>query len=422
MDVWRSLRVSVFGLGKLGLPLATCLATKFEVIAVDVDRDKTASIDSGFSPIKEPKLQDLLDNMVFRNRIQATNDGEYAVLQSDVTFIVVPTPSNPDGSFSSKHVEEACATIGSALKNKATFHVVVVVSTVIPFTCERVLKTLLEITSEKKCGVDFGLCYNPFLIALGSVIDNILNPDFVMIGESDTKSGEIVESIHKSICKSDTKIMRTSLINAEIAKIALNSYITMKISFANTLGQICEKIPTADVDVVSEILGSDSRIGHKYLKAGLGYGGPCFPRDNRAFKYFASSLACQSLLPEATDAVNDSQVDRVWFKVRKLVPFNATVAVLGLAYKPNTDNIEESQGVKIVQSLARFNRVKVYDPKAMSNARKVLGALVQYTKSAKDCVKDADLVIIATPWKQFENLNCSCPVIDCWRIVKHEHV
>ena len=416
------MRISVFGLGKLGLPLTTCLATKFEVIAVDVDKDKIASIDSGLSPIKEPKLQDLLDNMVFHNRIQATNDGEYAVLQSDVTFIVVPTPSNPDGSFSAKHVEEVCATIGSALKNKATFHVVVVVSTVIPFTCERVLKTLLEITSGKKCGVDFGLCYNPSLIALSSVIDNILNPDFVMIGESDIKSGEIVEFIHKSICKSDTKIIRTSLINAEVAKIALNSYITMKISFANTLGEICEQIPTADVDVVSFIIGSDNRIGYRYLKAGLGYGGPCFPRDNKAFKYFANSLESQSLLPEASDTVNNMQVSRVVQKINKILGNRGTVAVLGLTYKPNTDVVEESQAIKIAEKLVMKFLVRVYDPKGMKNAKKILGFKVLYAKSINECVKHANLVVIATPWKQFENLNLSCPVIDCWRILKHEHV
>lgn len=420
MGVWRSLRISVFGLGKLGLPLAACLATKFEVVGVDVDNEKVALVAGGMSPIKEPKLQDLLENAFEWRSLETAIDGEYAVLKSDISFIVVPTPSNADGSFSSKFVEDICQQIGLALQNKATFHVVVVVSTVIPFTCER-LKQILEMYSQKKCSVDFGLCYNPSLIALGSVIENLLNPDFVMIGESDPKSGEIVESIHKNMCRNNPKIIRTSLINAEIAKIALNSYITMKISFSNTLGEICEQIPTADVDMVSEILGSDNRIGHRYLKAGLGYGGPCFPRDNRAFNYFASLVGLDSPLAEATDEVNKLQPNRIVNKARKILP-NGTVAVLGLAYKPNTDNVEGSQSIKIAEQLALTHKVKVYDPKAMANAKKILGNKVQYAKSMQDCVRGVDIVVIATPWKQFENLNLDCPVIDCWRMLKHEHV
>jgi len=420
MDVWGSLKISVFGLGKLGLPLAACLATKFEVIGVDTDKDKNRQISVGIASIREPQLRELLSEALFNGKIEAQDDSEHATFNSDVSFIVVPTPSNADGSFSSIFLEDACLKIGLALKNKATFHVIVVVSTVIPFTCER-LKMMLEVYSQKKCGINFGLCYNPSLIALGSVIENIFNPDFVMIGESDPKSGEIVESIHKNICQNNPKIIRSSLINAEIAKVALNSFITMKISFANTLGEICENIPTADVDIVSNILGSDSRIGHKYLKAGLGYGGPCFPRDNRAFNYFANLVGLDSPLAEATDEVNKLQPCRIVNKARRMLP-HGNIAVLGLAYKPNTDNVEESQGLKIAEQLALTHKVKIYDPKAMLNVKKILGNKVQYAKSKRDCVKDADLVIIATPWRQFEDLKVDCPIIDCWRILKHEHI
>lgn len=408
-------RPSIVGLGKLGLPLAVCLASKgFQVIGVDIDEERIKSINSGVSPVSETNLQEMLTR--YKDSIATTSDYGYALKNSDVTFVVVNTPSNQDGSYSVKHLEVVCREIGKVLQDK-DFHVVSVVSTVLPLTCEETLKPILEKYSGKKCGVDFGLCYSPEFIALGSVIHNFLNPDFFLIGESDPKSGQIVENIYRKI--SNSKIVRTSIVNAELAKIAINCFLTTKISFANTLAEVCEKLPNANANAVTSILGLDHRISAGCLKAGLGFGGPCFPRDNKAFSFLAKQLGCQSLLAEATDKVNTIQVSRVIEKVKSTLRGKGTVTVLGLSYKPNTEIVEASQSLEIAKNLSSLGyKVKVYDPQAMNEAKLILSDSVIYCNSLEQCVENTDLCIIATPWKEFEHLEVSVPVINCWKVRK----
>src|SRR5262249_32804959 len=200
-----------------------------------------------------------------------------------------------------------CEAIGRALRAKQRFHLVVLTSTVMPGTTGGPVRAALEEASGKRVGQDFGLCYGPEFIALGSVIRDFLNPDFVLIGESDLRSGAMLESLYKEVCENDPPVARMNLVNAEITKLSINSYVTTKISFANMLARICEKLPEADVDVVTAALGLDSRIGTKYLKGAVSYGGPCFPRDNRAFAALARQLDAPADLPEATDPFNRAQ-------------------------------------------------------------------------------------------------------------------
>ena len=409
-------RVSVVGLGKLGLPLTVCLASKgFQVIGVDIDERKVNAINSGISPVRETNLQETLAR--HKDSIVATLDYDYALKNSDVTFVFTNTPSNPDGSYSTRQLESACREIGKVLQDKDAFHVAVIMSTVLPLTCEETLKPILEEHSRKKCGADFGLCHTPEFVALGSVIDDFLNPDFFLIGESDPKSGLMVEKIFRKL--SNSKIVRTSIVNAELAKIAINCFLTTKISFANTLGEMCEKLPNASANAVTSILGLDHRISAGFLRAGLGYGGPCFPRDNKAFSFLAKQLGCQSWLAEATDKVNVIQVNRVIEKVRTMLREKGTVAVLGLSYKPNTEIVEASQSLEIARNLSGLGyKVKVYDPQAMNEAKIVLGDSFVYCNSLKRCVENIDLCIVATPWKEFEHLEVSVPVINCWDVEK----
>jgi len=406
-------RISVVGLGKLGLPLAVSLASKgFQVIGVDVDEKKVRTINSGISPVSETNLQEMLTR--YKDSIVATLDYDYALKNSDVTFVFTNTPSNPDGSYSTRQLESACREIGKVLRDKDVFHVVVIMSTVLPLTCEETLKPILEKYSGKKCGVDFGLCHTPEFIALGSVIHNFLNPDFFLIGESDPKSGQIVENIYRKI--SNSKIVRTSIVNAELAKIAINCFLTTKISFANTLAEVCEKLPNADANAVTSILGLDHRISAGCLKAGLGFGGPCFPRDNKAFSFLAKQLGCQSLLAEATDKVNTIQVNRVIEKVKSTLRGKGTVTILGLSYKPNTEIVEASQSLEIAKNLSSLGyKVKVYDPQAINEAKLILSDSVVYCNSLQQCVENTDLCIVATPWKEFEHLEVDVPVINCWK-------
>ena len=424
----RNNSISVIGLGKLGLCTAACFASKgHTVIGVDVDIDKIEKINSGISPIMETGLAELLKKV--RNNLKATQNYEEAVLKTDTTFIVVATPSLADGGFSNEHLEKALHKIAEALRKKKDYHVVAITSTVMPQTTERVAKYLLENISGKKCGKDFGLAYNPEFIALGSVIHDFLNPDLILIGEMNKKDGDILEEIYKKTCENKPYFARMSSINAEITKIALNCYITNKITFANSLAAICEKVSGADALVVSKALGMDSRIGGKYIRPGLGYGGPCFPRDNKAFAAFARIMETQAKLAEMVDEVNRDQALRIIKKIEDIIgrlhkdKKNARIAILGLSYKANTPIVEDSQALSIAQLLANEGyRVSVYDPQALENARSVLGDTIQYAKKSEDCVLGADVGIIAVPWEEFREINFKkinkkMILLDCWRLL-----
>jgi UDPglucose 6-dehydrogenase len=271
-------------------------------------------------------------------------------------------------------------------------------------------------------GVDFGFCYNPEFIALGSVIRNMLDPDFVLIGESTPGAGDQVAAIYDRLLETNPPIARLSIVNAELAKLALNSYVTMKITFANLLARLCEQLPGGDVDSVTEALGLDTRIGPKYLKGGLGYGGPCFPRDNKALLSLARGLDVPFPLAEATDAANYDLTVRAADLVASKAPPGGRVAVLGLSYKPDTAVIDESQGLLLSEMLAeRGLQVTAYDPLAMEATRRVLGDQIKYAESASACIADADVVLIATPWREFRGIDYSRAakgrgqlVIDCW--------
>ena len=417
--------ISIIGLGKLGAPLAAALAGRgCRVIGVDVDINKIRLINEGKAPVYEPGLQELLS--LNRGRLTATDDYEFAIANSDVTFIVVPTPSNEQGDFSLRHVLPACEAIGQALHGKADFHLVVLTSTVLPGATEGEVKPTLERHSGKRCGEEFGLCYSPEFIALGSVIRDFLNPDFILIGESDPYSGELLATFYKEVCENDPPIARMNFVNAELTKIALNSFITMKITFANMLARICERLSGADVDVVTRALGLDSRIGSKYLKGAIGYGGPCFPRDNKAFSYLARQVGASATLAEATDTMNREQVIQLAEIVRRCLPNDGKVAILGLSYKPNTDVVEEAQGLELARLLAQEGiPVIVYDPAAMENAKVVLGDSVTFAPSLEVCVRGVDVIVITTAWEEFRHIepnwladSTRCPIlVDCWRIL-----
>lgn len=419
--------VSVVGLGKLGLCLAACLADSgCNVVGVDVNPRVLENVNNGESPIYEPGLAELLSSC--KERIKATRDYREAIEDTEITFIVLPTPSKPDGSFSTLFLEEALDRLARSLSEKDRFHLFVVTSTVLPGITRSVLRPILEEVSGKECGSGFGLCYSPLLVALGSVIPNILRPELVMIGESDELSGATLEDIYKSACTNVPPIVRATFESVEVAKIAINSFITMKISFANTMAELCERFPEADVDVVSGIIGLDSRIGAKYLRGGLGFGGPCFPRDNKAFVSVARGANCEAPLAQATDQINEHQVARIVDRIRGTLGITAgkTIAVLGITYKPGTDVIEESHVLKIALALLNEGAtLRVYDPAGTGRARSVLGDGVAYLPSPRDCLRGADLCLLGTPWDEFRALRpedffemASPVVFDCWRFLR----
>lgn len=270
--------VSVIGIGKLGAPMAVGFAARgFRVKAVDLSPQKVDAINRGVPPVPEPGLAELIKEA--GSQLTATQNIGEAVEDTETTFIVVGTPSDDSGGFSLEYVLPTCEAIGRALATKKSFHLVVLTSTVMPGSTGGAVAAALERASGKRCGKDFGLCYNPEFIALGTVIRDFYNPDFLLIGESDPRSGELLSGIYKEICKNSPPIARMNFINAEITKLAVNTYITTKISYANMLARLCEKLPEADVNVVTDALGLDTRIGAKYLKGAVSYGGPCVLPD-----------------------------------------------------------------------------------------------------------------------------------------------
>lgn len=422
-----NLNLSVVGLGKLGAPVAACLAScGFRVIGVDRDRQKVEAINRGKLPIYEPGFRDLLAGT--QEFLSATQDIENAVLQSSTTFVFVPTLSESNQEYTLDYILPACESIAETLVSKGKFHLVVISSTVMPGSTEGILKTRMEEISGGRCGEQFGLCYNPEFMAIGSIIHDFLNPDFVLLGESDKASGDRLEKIYGRVLGEKSAIVRMNLMNAELTKLALNCFVTTKITFSNQLAQICERLPGADADVVASTIGLDSRIGPKCLKGGLGYGGPCFPHDNRAMMSLANRLGIEAPLSKTTDLANRNEVGRIAAIVKNNLPDGGAVGILGLSYKPETNIVEESQALLLAEELASLDfPVIAYDPMAVDSAKKETQSPIQFVDSAQDCIKHADVVVLATPWNEFKHLDFKegrikqpHVIIDCWRMLEPE--
>ena len=402
-------KVSVFGLGKLGKPLAEHMASKgFNVIGVDVD------------PVK-------IENCEIAH---TTTDYEYAVKNTDVSIIFVNTPNLDDGAFNLIYVNKVADNIGQTLKSLNKYHLIVLRSTVLPGATDEVIKRI-EKVSGKKCGKDFGMIHSPEFLALGTETEDLKNPEYVLIGEHDKDAGDIYEAMCKIFMENDAPIIRTTLKNAELAKLMANNYITMKMNFANMIGEICDNTPGTDPDVISDILGHDSRIGRKFLTAGLSYGGTCFPRDNEALSYYLEQLDMDINLPRVLTVMNDHYskiiVDKITNKLENLGnPIIKgelridKVLILGTSFKPNTDVVVESASIKIIQELINCGvEVIVHDPIAMENTKKVLGETVSYAENVQEAINNVDLTVLAVPWVEYRGFNYDKDkLFDCWRILK----
>jgi UDPglucose 6-dehydrogenase len=419
--------VSVIGLGKLGAPMVAAIAARgFRVTGVDLNPQKVDCIKRGTPPVKEPGLAELIAEA--GSNLEATTNTAEAVHRSSATFVVVATPSEEGGGFSLQYVLPTCEAIGRAIGTKKEYHLVTLTSTVMPGSTGGPVKEALERASGKKCGKDFGLCYSPEFIALGTVIRDFYNPDFLLVGESDKQAGDELAEMYQKICKNAPPIARMNFVNAEVTKLAVNTYITTKISYANMLARLCEKLPGADVNVVTDALGLDTRIGAKYLKGAVSYGGPCFPRDNRALAALAAKVGASSGLAEATDRFNRAQIKSLAEIVKTERTGEETIGILGLTYKPNTDVVEEAFGLLLAQELTAANvPVIAFDPLADESRAMHACKGARFAKSAEECIAQSGVVIVATPWQEFGQVpaahwrRASSPraVIDCWRMLGH---
>lgn len=344
MKLLHSRNVSVVGCGKLGTPLIACLAEAgHKVTGIDLNLELINNLQRGVITWNEPGLAELLS--ANSSRIKFQSQYENAFEESEITFVIVPTPSMASGEFSNDFVLDAVSKVGIELsKGKPKNHLVVIVSTVMPGSTQGVIKEKLHESAGSNSN-SVQICYSPEFIALGTVIKNMQYPDLVLIGQENEQSGNLLEEISLSVVKNKPLVSKLSIPEAEISKIAINSFVTAKISFSNQISELCELTSNCSAVKVLEAIGNDSRIGRSYLAAGAGFGGPCFPRDNRAFNKFANSLGLNAELAIATDSVNARQNNRVLKLTQRLVAPGGKILVVGLSYKPDTDVVEESPGL-----------------------------------------------------------------------------
>jgi len=396
------MRISIIGTGYVGLSTGIGFAYKKNTVTcVDVDKEKVKKIKSGVSPVYEPGLQEGLKRFLGKS-FDVTLDLERAVKESEISFICVPTPSLPDGKIDLGFLKQASKDLGKVLREK-DYHVVVVKSTVVPGTTENLVVPVLEKESGKKAGKGFGVCMNPEFLREGSALKDFLNPDRVVIGEYDKRSGDFLEKLYKNF---KTQILRTSIKSAELIKYASNSFLAMKISFANEIGNFCKKLGI-DVYEVMKGVGMDFRISPKFLNAGIGFGGSCFPKDVKALVYRIKEEGLKPVLLESVLKLNEEQpmkiIEILKKRIRNLKGKN--ICVLGLAFKPDTDDIREAPSIKIVKRLLKEKaNVRVYDPKAMENFRRLFPR-IEYSDSARKALNGADACLILTEWNEFKNLN-----------------
>ena len=412
------MKVAVVGLGKLGLPLAALLATSGnEVRGFDLSSSHRDSIRSGTINFKEPRLTELL--MDARESFVVVNSISEAMNNVEVVFVIVPTPSMPSGEFTNKFVIDALNEIGTAIAGRNKRIVIDIVSTVMPNSCAGVLSQALEETSGRKIGEDLGLCYNPEFIALGSVIHDMEYPDMHLIGQSSDWAGELVESALKTITRREVPARRMSLTEAELVKIAVNNYVTMKISYANMLYQAALTLEDVNIDTITNAIGLDSRIGTKYLRAAAPYGGPCFPRDTRALSFLYGKLGLEDSLSEATDLANQNHTSFISKFIQKNAIEGARIGICGVSYKTGTQVIEESPGIAIGRKLAEDgHEIRFWDDEGATPDD--LENVFHAESSAESLVSEVDFVVITRPLNNpkafYELLNkYEKPFLDLWR-------
>ena len=420
-------KVSVVGLGKLGLPLAASFAHKgIPTIGVDLNEEFVNNINQGKAPFYEPELDDFIKRLG-GSKLKATLDHKEAIESTDVTFILVATPSMPDGTFSNHQIKSALKSLSKAFAEvEKDYHVFVISSTVVPGSVDGSFIPFIEKHSGKKLGTDFDVCFDPDFVKLGSVIHDFLNPELIIIGETSERAGKIVEEIHTTVVDNEPSISHMSIISGEIAKISLNAYITMKISFANTLANLCEKIPGSNVDDITSGIGVDKRISPYFFKGAMPFGGTCFPRDTTAFIRISEQYQNDAHIIKAVERVNQYQHDKLAQEILELSAEQSTktVGVLGLAFKPTTPVVTESPAIKLIENLVEKGyEIIAYDPLAIENTKTVFGDKITYADTVEECLNAAPLHVVTIADKgitqEIEKTTPESPTLiyDCWRAI-----
>jgi len=385
--------VAIIGLGKLGLPLSLVIHSGgSKVVGYDVNPQRVMQLNRKEYDGPEPRLRELLlgasDDLTFTNEISDINE-------SEIAYIIVPTPSDQNGVFGSNLVEEAIAQVRKCWEDSTSQKVIVIVSTVMPGTTEALSS---KYTSEAK-DRNLHLLYSPEFIALGSVVDNLYHPDSILIGSNSKFATEKHLEISRSYLISAPELRILNPTEAELAKILINTYVTMKISFANFIGEIATLEHDVNANLVAQAVGADSRIGQKYLKPGLGFGGPCFPRDNQALIAYSKMLGLHASLAAATDEVNTRQPEFFITRIRKVLTNETKIGVLGLTYKQNSEVTEASQGIFLANELYALGfEVHCFDDYLLERPSN-LNHPIKFTKSVSD-LRDCDAIVELIESKQ----------------------
>ena len=389
------MKISIIGCGYVGLVVGACLAKLGNnVTIVDIDEEKVRKLNEKVCPLYEEGLAEIIRSV----DIEVTSDYR-RVAESSLVFVCVGTPSKADGSISLNHVTEAAEQVAGVLGNESCYQVIVVKSTVVPGTTEEVVIPILE-SSGKSVGPDFGVCMVPEFLREGKALYDFKNPARIILGEYDKRSGDMVSDLYQGF---DVPIVRIDLKTAEMIKYASNAFLAAKISFINEIGNICKRLGI-DTYEVARGMGLDERIGSKFLNSGIGFGGPCLRKDLTALIARAKQIGYEPRILEEVLTLNDEQALRVIQLLKKhLTLKDSSIGLLGLSYRPGTDDVRDSRAITLVNGLLQEGAtVKVYDPRAMDNFKELFPQIAYVDPEE---VLGCDAIVIVTEWEEFEQLD-----------------
>ena len=403
------MQIAIIGTGYVGLVTAACFAEMGHmVICLDIDEAKINGLKAGHIPIYEPGLEELVRRNTVAHRLQFTTDYASAVAFGDVCFLAVPTPSNSDGSCNINYIEAAARSIAQHMTQS---RIIVNKSTVPVGTAAFVKKTIQEALDKRGVQIPFEVVSNPEFLKEGAAVQDCLKPDRIVIGTDSAHAVEVMKTIYSSFTINYDKILFMDILSAEMTKYAANAMLATRISFMNEIAEICKRVG-ANVNEVRKGIGSDSRIGYSFLYPGVGYGGSCFPKDIRALISKAKEVGCEALLLDAVDEVNQRQKKLLGQKIQRY--FDAkdgvqgkTIAIWGLSFKPDTDDMREAPSLTIIEDLLQAGAyLRLFDPIAIPNARKLIDhPNITWCNDEFDAAHGADAIALLTEWKQFRFLD-----------------
>lgn len=400
------MKIAIVGTGYVGLVSATCLAeVGLELICVDVDETKVEKLKQGISPIYEPGLDEMLKRNISKGRLRFTTSLADVMTEVDVVFSAVGTPPDEDGSADLQYVLDVAHTVGKYMQK---YTLIITKSTVPVGTAQKVRQAVQEELNKRGVRIPFDIASNPEFLREGDAIDDFLQPDRIICGVDSKKAKEILQNIYKPFILNNHPVIFTDIASAEMIKYAANAMLATRISFMNDIANLCE-IVGADVDMVKKGIGSDLRIGSKFLNAGIGYGGSCFPKDVKALIKTADQNNYSLEVLKAVERVNDKQKNILFDKLNAYYEGNLAgkrIALLGLAFKPNTDDMREAPALVVIQQLLNAGcEVYAYDPVAMEESYRRIGNTITYCNDLYDTLQDADAMLVMTEWSEFKILD-----------------